>query len=165
MIRVAVITVSDSAVAGTREDRSGPAVRARAESFGWTVSAVELVTDDSDRIQDALRRLADAGEVSVVFTTGGTGVAPRDITPEATRGVIEREVPGLGELMRSEGRKLTPTAVLSRGLAGILGRTLIVNLPGSPKGAVESLDAIAKLIPHIVDLLEGRTAHDKDVPH
>jgi molybdopterin adenylyltransferase len=165
MMRVAVITVSDSAVAGTREDLSGPAVREQAESFGWTVSTVELVPDDSDRIQDALRRLADSGRASVVFTTGGTGVAPRDVTPEATRGVIEREVPGLGELMRSEGRKFTPTAVLSRGLAGVRGCTLIVNLPGSPKGAVQSLDAIAKLIPHIVDLLEGRTAHDKDVPH
>jgi molybdopterin adenylyltransferase len=165
MIRVAVITVSDSAVAGTRQDRSGPAVRERAESFGWTLSALELVADESHRIADALRRLADSGEVSVVLTTGGTGVAVRDVTPEATRGVIEREIPGLGELMRSEGRKFTPKAVLSRGLAGVRGRTLIVNLPGSPKGAVESLDAIAKLIPHIVDLLEGRTAHDGDVPN
>jgi molybdenum cofactor synthesis domain-containing protein len=165
MIRVAVITVSDSAVAGTREDRSGPAVRERAESFGWTVSALELVPDESHRIADAVRRLADSGEVSVVLTTGGTGVALRDVTPEATRGVIEREIPGLGELMRSEGLKFTPKAVLSRGLAGLRGRTLIVNLPGSPKGAVESLDAIAKLIPHVVDLLEGRTAHDGDVPH
>jgi molybdopterin adenylyltransferase len=103
--------------------------------------------------------------VSVVLTTGGTGVALRDVTPEATRSVIEREIPGLGELMRSEGRKFTSKAVLSRGLAGVRGRTLIVNLPGSPKGAVESLDAIAKLIPHVVDLLEGRTAHDSDVPH
>src|SRR5271166_2629230 len=159
MIRVAVVTVSDSAVAGTRQDRSGPAVRDRAESFGWTVSALELVPDESHQIADILRRLADSGEVSVVLTTGGTGVALRDVTPEATRGVIEREIPGLGELMRSEGLKFTPTAVLSRGLAGIRGRTLIVNLPGSPKGAVESLDAIAELVPHIVDLLEGRTSH------
>lgn len=164
MIRVAVITVSDSAVAGTRADRSGPAVRERAESFGWRVNAIHLVPDESDQIADAVRRLADSGEVSLVLTTGGTGVAPRDVTPEATRGVIEREIPGLGELMRSEGFKLTPKAVLSRGLAGVRGRTLIVNLPGSPKGAVESLDVIAKLVPHVLDLLEGRTSH-ADVPH
>jgi molybdopterin adenylyltransferase len=159
MIKVAVVTVSDSAVAGTREDRSGPALRDRAQSLGWTVSALELTPDESEQIAAILQRLADSGEIAVILTTGGTGVALRDVTPEATRGVIDREIPGLGELMRAEGRKFTPTAVLSRGLAGVRGRTLIVNLPGSPKGALESFDAIAKLVPHIVDLLEGRTNH------
>jgi molybdenum cofactor synthesis domain-containing protein len=159
VIKVAVVTVSDSVVAGTREDRSGPALRDRAHALEWMVSAMELAPDESEQIAAILRRLADSGEVAVILTTGGTGVAPRDVTPEATRGVIEREIPGLGELMRAEGLKFTPTAVLSRGLAGVRGQTLIVNLPGSPKGALESFDAIAKLIPHIVDLLEGRTSH------
>ncbi|HTS48098.1 MAG TPA: MogA/MoaB family molybdenum cofactor biosynthesis protein [Bryobacteraceae bacterium] len=159
MIQVVIITVSDSAVAGTRADRSGPALRARVEALGWSVRAQELIADERDRIAALLRRWSDLPETLVILTTGGTGVALRDVTPEATRDVIEREVPGLGELMRVEGRKATPFAVLSRGLAGLRGQTLIVNLPGSPKGAVESLDSIANLIPHIVDLLEGRTSH------
>jgi len=164
MIQVVIITVSDSAVAGTRADRSGPALRQRVEALGWSVRALDLVADERDQIAAVLKRWADSQEALVVLTTGGTGVALRDVTPEATRDVMEREVPGLGELMRAEGRKATPFAVLSRGLAGLRGQTLIVNLPGSPKGAVESLDSIAKLIPHIVDLLEGRTSHS-NVPN
>jgi molybdopterin adenylyltransferase len=164
MIRVAVVTVSDSAVAGSRQDLSGPAVRDRAQSFGWTVSEIHLVPDESSQIADLVRRLADSGDVSLILTTGGTGVALRDVTPEAMRGVIEREIPGLAELMRSEGLKFTPMAALSRGLAGVRGRTLIVNLPGSPRGAVQSLDAIAKLVPHVLELLAGRTEHAGD-PH
>ncbi len=159
MIQVAIVTVSDSAVLGTREDRSGPKLRERAEALGWAVCAHEVVPDEMDRIAEVLRRLTDSGKAAVILTTGGTGVALRDVTPEATRSVIEREIPGLGELMRAEGRKFTPFAALARGLAGVRGRSLIVNLPGSPKGAVESLDAVAKLIPHVVDLLEGRTGH------
>ena len=159
MIQVVIITVSDSAVAGTRADRSGPALRQRVEALGWSVRAQDLVADEREQIAAVLNRWADSQEALVILTTGGTGIALRDVTPEATRDVIEREVPGLGELMRAEGRKATPFAVLSRGLGGLRGQTLIVNLPGSPKGAVESLDSIAKLIPHIVDLLEGRTSH------
>ena len=164
MIQVAIVTVSDSAVAGTRADVSGPKLRERVEALGWTVAAQELVPDETEQISALLRRLADSGRISAIFTTGGTGVAIRDVTPEATRAVIEREIPGVGEVMRSEGSKSTPLAALSRALAGVRSRTLIVNFPGSPKGAVESFDAIVNLIPHIVDLLDGRTGH-ADVPH
>jgi len=164
MIHVAIVTVSDSAVQGTRPDRSGPKLRERAEALGWSVRHQELVPDEMDQIANLLTRLADSGEVAVILTTGGTGVAHRDVTPEATRTVIEREIPGVAEVMRADGRKSTPFAVLSRGLAGVRGKCLIINLPGSPKGAVESLDTIAKLIPHIVDLIEGRTSHS-DVPN
>jgi molybdopterin adenylyltransferase len=164
MITVAIVTVSDSAVAGTREDRSGPKLRERVEALGWTVAAQELVPDEPDQISALLGRLADSGHISLILTTGGTGVALRDVTPEATRAVIEREIPGVAEVMRAEGSKATPLAALSRAVAGVRGRTVIINLPGSPKGAVESLDTISKLVPHMVDLLEGRTGH-ADVPH
>jgi len=164
MIAVAIVTVSDSVVAGTREDRSGPKLRERVESLGWTVAAQEVVPDEPDQISALLGRLADSGRISVILTTGGTGVALRDVTPEATRAVIEREIPGVAEVMRAEGSKATPLAALSRAVAGVRGRAVIINLPGSPKGAIESLDTISKLVPHMVDLLEGRTDH-ADVPH
>ena len=160
MITAAVLTISDSVVEGTREDRSGAAVKERVEALGWTVVSRAVVADDVDEIARKLRDWADADHVPVVLTTGGTGVAMRDVTPEATRDVIDREIPGLGEVMRAEGRKSTVFAALSRGVAGSRGTTLIVNLPGSPKGAVESLNTIADLIPHIVDLLHGRTQHN-----
>jgi molybdopterin adenylyltransferase len=156
VIRVAIVTVSDSAVAGTREDRSGPALRERVEALGWEATEARLVVDDRERISELIETL-DA--VDVILTTGGTGVAPRDVTPEATRAVADREIPGFGEVMRSEGRKSTPLAALSRGGGFSRGTILIVNLPGSPRGAVESLDAVAHLIPHVVDLLHNRTEH------
>lgn len=159
MIRVAVLTISDSVSAGTREDRSGPALRQRLEHLGYQVTLTRTVPDDRPQIAATLRELADSNGLAAIFTTGGTGIAPRDVTPEATREVIEREIPGLGELMRAEGRKSVATAPLSRALAGSRGRTLIVNFPGSPRGAVESLDAIVDLVPHIVDLLNGNTEH------
>jgi len=159
MILAAVVTVSDSVHAGTRADLSGPAVRQRLEQLGWRVPVLDLVPDDQDRITQKLLSLAHGNEVAVIFTTGGTGVALRDVTPEATRAAIDREIPGFGELMRAQGRKSTPLASLSRGLAGTRSGVLIVNLPGSPKGAVESLDAIVELVPHVVDLLSGRTEH------
>ncbi len=159
-MRTAVVTISDSVARGAREDRSGPALRQRAEQLGWQVAEIEVVEDDRDSIARLLADLSDRRSVSLILTTGGTGVAHRDVTPEATRTVVDREIPGLAELMRAEGRRFTPRAVLSRGIAGTRGRTLIVNLPGSPKGAVESLDALAELAPHIIDLLEGRTEHN-----
>jgi molybdopterin adenylyltransferase len=159
MTHAAVVTISDSASAGARADRSGPAVRARLEQLGWSVPVVEVIPDDAAGISARLSALADGGQVSAIFTTGGTGVAPRDVTPEAARAILDREIPGFGELMRAKGREATPLAVLSRSLAGTRGQVLIVTLPGSPKGAVESLNAIVELVPHVLDLLRGRTEH------
>jgi molybdopterin adenylyltransferase len=159
MIHAAVLTISDSASAGTRTDRSGPALRERLEQLGWSVTVMEVLPDEAVEIAARLATLADGGQLSAIFTTGGTGVALRDVTPEATRSVIDREIPGLPELMRAKGRQSTPRAVLSRAVAGTRGPVLIVNLPGSPKGAVESLDAIVELVPHVLELLRGQTEH------
>jgi molybdenum cofactor synthesis domain-containing protein len=159
MIRIAIITVSDSTVAGTREDRSGPALDAKAVELGWNVVNKLTLADEDEHISTALRELADSGEIDIILTTGGTGLAPRDVTPEATKRIADREIPGFGELMRTEGAKTACFAPLSRGGGLTRGTTLILNLPGSPKGAVQSLMAVAHLMPHAVDLLHGRTEH------
>jgi molybdopterin adenylyltransferase len=159
MPEAAVLTISDSSSAGRRTDKSGPAVRERLEQLGWSVSVVETIPDEAPQISRRLATLADGGQVAAIFTTGGTGVALRDVTPEATKSVLDREIPGFGELMRTRGREFTPLAALSRSLAGTRGQVLIVNLPGSPRGAVESLDAIVELVPLVLDLLKGRTEH------
>lgn len=159
MINAAVLTISDSVTAGTRTDRSGPAVRDRLEQLGWKVSVLEVVPDEAAEISNRLATLADGGRISAIFTTGGTGVAPRDVTPEATRAVLDRVIPGMAEVMRARGREATPLAALSRSVAGTRGLVLIVNLPGSPKGAVESLDAIVELAPHVLELLRGQSEH------
>ncbi|MBZ5602437.1 MAG: MogA/MoaB family molybdenum cofactor biosynthesis protein [Acidobacteriia bacterium] len=155
MIRAAIVTVSDSAVAGTRADRSGPALASRVAELGWTVAETRIVADEAGAISHMVASL----DVDVTLTTGGTGIAPRDVTPEAIRAIADREIPGFGEVMRAEGRKSTKFAPLSRGSAYTRGAMLVVTLPGSPRGAVDSLNAVCELIPHVVDLLHGRTEH------
>ncbi|HML15763.1 MAG TPA: MogA/MoaB family molybdenum cofactor biosynthesis protein [Bryobacteraceae bacterium] len=159
MIRVAIITISDGVTAGAREDKSGAALDARASELGWKILEKRTIPDEKLTISDTIATLANSGAVDLILSTGGTGVSPRDVTPEAVVAVADRQIPGFGEVMRSEGRKSTKFSPLSRGGGYTLGATLVVTLPGSPKGAVESLDAIADLIPHVVDLLHGRTEH------
>ena len=156
-MRAAVLTVSDRASSREMVDESGPAVRRLLREAGFEVGEVDVLPDDRARISDWLRTAA--GRSDVVVTTGGTGLAARDVTPEATRDVLDFEVPGLAELMRSAGLRKTPAAALSRSLAGVRGRALIVNLPGSVRGATESLEAITPVLDHAVQLLRGDTAH------
>jgi len=148
-----VLTISDSAARGEREDRSGPAVVAELEKLGGRIHATEIISDDRDGIAARLQHYADGGEVNLICTTGGTGFAPRDNTPEATRAVIEKEAPGLAELMRMRSLEATPLAPLSRAVCGIRGRTLIVNLPGSTRGATQNFTAIRSSLPHAIGLL------------
>jgi molybdopterin adenylyltransferase len=156
-MNAAVITVSDSCAQGLRADASGPAVAAALEKHGFGIAAKEIVPDEQSAIQQAIVRAA--GQADVVVTTGGTGIAPRDVTPEATRAVCDRLVEGIAERMRIEGSRSTPLAALSRGVCGVRGRALVLNLPGSPRAATESLAAIIELLPHALDLLRGNTEH------
>ena len=153
----AVVTVSDSCARGERVDVSGPAVAESLGKFGFRVVAKRIVQDDSMQIQNALVHLAL--EVRLIVTTGGTGIAERDVTPEATEAICERVIDGVAERMRSHGSKHTSFASLSRGVCGVRGKTLILNLPGSPSGAVESLQAVVELVPHALNLLDGKTEH------
>jgi molybdenum cofactor synthesis domain-containing protein len=153
----AVVTVSDSCARGERADLSGPAVAEVLVGRGFRVVANETVQDDGMQIQNILVHLAL--QARFIVTTGGTGIAERDVTPEATESICDRLIDGVGERMRLEGIKKTAFAALSRGVCGVRGRTLILNLPGSPAGAVESLQAVVELIPHALDLLDGKTEH------
>jgi molybdenum cofactor synthesis domain-containing protein len=152
-IKAVVLTISDSASRGAREDLSGPAVVAELQSLKAEIVATEVLPDERALIAERLRHYADAGAANLIITTGGTGLAPRDVTPEATKDVLEREAPGLAELMRAESLKITPLAALSRAVCGVRGRTLIINLPGSVRGARENLAAVARTLPHALALL------------
>jgi molybdopterin adenylyltransferase len=158
-MRVAILTISDSVSRGTHKDTSGANLRERCAQLGWEVVAEAVLRDEPVAIRDRLMTLADSGATDLILTTGGTGIGPRDSTPEATTEACQKLLPGISELMREEGRKRTPRAVLSRAVAGVRGRVLIVNLPGSPRGALESLDAVADLLPHALQVLGG-ARHD-----
>jgi molybdopterin adenylyltransferase len=157
-IRVGVITVSDRAHQGTRADQSGPELITEISRYGWQVVRQIILPDEFDQLVNVLTEWADRGDMDIILTTGGTGFSPRDITPEATQAVIQRPTPGLAEAMRSASLSITPHAMLSRATAGIRAQTLIVNLPGSPKGAVENLAVLAPTLPHAVQLLRADPA-------
>ncbi len=158
-IRVAILTISDAGSRGEREDRSGALIAEWVAAQQAELAGRALVSDDADRISRQLLAWADGGGVDVILTTGGTGLAPRDVTPEATRAVIEREAPGIAEALRRVGLPAVPTAVLSRGVAGARGETLIINLPGSPGGVRDGLAALLPILSHAVRQLHGQTEH------
>lgn len=155
-MRAAIITVSSSKAGGEGIDESGPALASVARSFGAEIVGAEVIADDRHLIEACLRRWADEPGCELILTSGGTGVAPSDVTPDATAAVIEREVPGIGEAIRAASRPHTPNWMLSRGIAGIRGRTLIVNFPGSPRSIQQTGPAIAEVLPHALKLIAGR---------
>jgi molybdenum cofactor synthesis domain-containing protein len=154
-MNVAILTVSDRSAAGDRDDVSGLLIKERIEAQGWQVLFYSVVPDEESEIEKFLIQWCDSGEVDLILTTGGTGFSPRDITPESTRSVIERDVPGIPEVLRQEGLKKTAHAMLSRAVAGIRGKTLIINLPGNPKAVKESLPVLLPVLPHAIKLLTG----------
>ncbi|MGH9469704.1 MAG: MogA/MoaB family molybdenum cofactor biosynthesis protein [Terriglobia bacterium] len=158
-LRVKILVLSDGCFHGKREDVSGPALRDAVRAKGWHALALEVLPDDAAQIREQLTSWCEDGDCDLVLTSGGTGAAPRDVTPEATRAVVEKELPGLAELMRAEGVKKTRRAALSRGIGGVRHGTLIVNLPGSPRGALQSLESVQDLLEHAVDVCQGRTEH------
>jgi len=159
-IRFGILTLSDRSSRGERPDSSGPALARLILTENWPVAKEALLPDNESAIRAILSEWADSGEVDVILTTGGTGFSPRDVTPEATRAIIEREAPGLAEAMRAASLKITPHAMLSRIVTGIRKRTLIINLPGSPKGAVENLQVILPVLAHAVQLLQEDPASE-----
>ena len=159
MIKAVVITASDACASGEREDASGAVLVQLLTGLGAEIVACEILSDDLDPLIAALTDFADREDVNLIITTGGTGLGPRDNTPEATKRVIEREVPGIAEAIRAESLKVTPMAMISRGVCGVRSGTLIINLPGSPKAVKESFAVIAPVLPHAMDLLAGKTRH------
>ena len=160
MLRFGILTLSDRSSRGERQDSSGPALAGFIQTQGWSVARQSLLPDDESSIREILTTWSDSGDLDVILTTGGTGFSPRDVTPEATRAVLDREAPGLAEAMRAASLKITPHAMLSRIVTGIRGKTLIVNLPGSPKGAVENLQVLIPVLPHAVQLLREDPASE-----
>ena len=161
-IQFGVLTISDRSFSGAREDKSGPALQGRLRQAGFNIAAAAIVPDEAGQIRKVLIEWCDVKKVEVVLTTGGTGFATRDTTPEATLSVIDKVAPGISEAIRAESLKITPHAMLSRGVTGIRGSTLIINLPGSPKGALESLEVVLPIIEHAVDLLSNNIQADRD---
>lgn len=159
-LQVAILTISDRSFRGEREDSAGPALMRLVEDTGWFVTLKALLPDDESAIREKLIAWADSSDLDLILTTGGTGFSPRDVTPEATRAVIEREASGLAEAMRAASLKITPHAMLSRIVTGIRKRTLIINLPGSPKGAVENLQVVIPVLPHAIQLLRNDPASE-----
>lgn len=159
-IRFGILTLSDRSARGERADASGPALARLILAEGWSVTRQDLLPDDDSAIRQLLSEWADSSELDVILTTGGTGFSPRDVTPEATRAVIDREAPGLAEAMRAASLRVTPHAMLSRIVTGIRKRTLIINLPGSPKGAVENFQVVIPVISHAVQLLREDPASE-----
>src|SRR5882672_10784813 len=159
-IRFGILTLSDRSSRGERPDSSGPALARLIEAENWSVAKQALLPDNESAIRAILSEWADSGELDIILTTGGTGFSPRDVTPEVTRAVIEREAPGLAEAMRAASLKITPHAMLSRIVTGIRKRTLIINLPGSPKGAVENLQVVLPVLSHAVQLLQEDPASE-----
>jgi molybdenum cofactor synthesis domain-containing protein len=158
-MRVAILTISDSVMNGTRVDASGQAIADWCSARGYEAVARQTVTDDTSQIAPLLASWCDSGDVDVILTTGGTGLSPRDVTPEATRAVIERDAGGIAEYVRAQSFTRFPRAALSRGLAGVRGSTLVVNLPGSTSGVTDALTALEPIIDHAVDVLAGRNSH------
>lgn len=160
-LRFGILTLSDRSARGERADSSGPALTRLIEAEGWTVSKQSLLPDDESSIREILVDWSDSSELDVILTTGGTGFSPRDVTPEATRAVIERDAPGLAEAMRAASLRITPHAMISRIVTGIRKKTLIINLPGSPKGAVENLQVVLPVLSHAVQLLREDPASER----
>lgn len=158
MIKTAILTISDKGSRGEREDGTGPALKEKLDSSIYSIEYYKIIPDDLNEIAEELKYLSDKLKLNLVLTNGGTGFSKRDVTPEATMKVIEKYVPGIGEVMRNSSLKITPKAMLSRAIAGIRNETLIVNLPGSPKGAVENLEVILSALPHGIEILTGEAS-------